>query len=306
MASELEYSLVDVFTERRYAGNPAAVVFGGDGVSDEQLQAVSAEFGQSATTFVLPSDTPEAAVRFRMFTPSTEVEMCGHGIIAGVHAILEKGRFSTILSKPGSSLRIETAGGVLEAQAERIAGSADDILIWMLLPTPRLTSRSINADKLADLLGIEPGAIETSLPIMETQDEDLIVFVKSYIAMLDARPYFAKLAAWCVRRRIRGICLATVETLSPAMHVQSRFFAPASGVNEESATGSVHGPLAAYLMAHELVPHDGRTAAITCVQAEAGGRSGLIRALVTQEPGFGFSVRIAGQCQTTMRGILVF
>ncbi len=304
MHTELEFSLVDVFSATRYAGNPAAVVFGADSIDDKRLQAISREFNQSATTFVLSSDSPEASVRFRWFTPCTEVQMCGHGTIAGVHALLERGRFAALLKKAGMTLAIETAGGILRAQADPIPDSDGKFLIWMEMPRPKLTSRSLNIENLANLLGMDTDCFDDGLPIMETQDEDLIVFVKSYLSLIEARPHFSKLAVWCVRRRVRGICLATIETLSPSMHVQSRFFAPASGVNEESATGSVHGPLAAYLMVHELVPHDGKVAAITCVQVEAGGRSGLIRAMVKQEPGIGFSVKIAGQCETAMQGKL--
>ena len=303
--TELEYNIVDTFTEKRYSGNPAAVVFRGDGLDDISLQTIASEFNLSAATFVLPSDTPEAAIRFRWFTPSTEIQMCGHATLAGVHALLDGGRFARLRDEPQATLVIQTAAGLLRVQVERLAPPNSQLLFWLDLPRPQLTSRSINIDKLTDILGMDPDALESALPVMETQDEDLIVFVASYSALLDARPHFTELGAWCARHRIRGICLATLNTLSPSAHVQSRFFAPAFGVNEDPVSGSVHGPLAAYLMAHELVPHDGRVAAVTCVQAEAGGRAGLIRALVTQERGEGFSVRIAGQCQTTMRGTLI-
>ncbi len=303
MQAELEYTVVDAFTEQRYNGNPAAVVFGADGVDDRTLQAIASEFNASATTFVLPSETPEAAIRFRWFTPSTEAQMCGHAALAAVHALLEKGRFLGLLTQSGTSLGIQTVSGVLSVQAERMPN--EDVLIWLQLPRPQLSSRSVNIEKLAEMLGIDTVALVRSLPVMETRDEDLLVFVDSFTALMDARPHFADLGAWCVRHRVRGICLATLNTLSPGTHVQSRFFAPASGVNEDPTTGSVHGPLAAYLMAHELVKHDGRTAAIPCLQCEAGGRAGLVRALVTQEPGVGFHVKIAGQCRTTMRGHLL-
>jgi PhzF family phenazine biosynthesis protein len=99
--------------------------------------------------------------------------------------------------------------------------------------------------------------------------------------------------------------VATLNTLADSVHVQSRFFAPAVGVPEDPVTGSVHGPLAVYLVVNELIPMLRGTAAISCVQAEAGGRAGLVRAMVTQNPGEGYAVRIAGQCVTTMRGRLL-
>ena len=305
MVSELEFNVVDAVSERRYSGNPAAVVFGADGLEDQRLQAIATEFNLSATTFVLSSETPEAAIRFRWFTPSTEVQMCGHATLAGVHALLERGCFTSMLEQPKTPLVIQTAADLLRVQTERTPPPNDQLLFWLDLPTPQLTSRSVNIDRLTEILGMDLARVDSSLPVMETQDEDLIVFVESYPALVDARPHFTQLGAWCVRHRVRGICLATVNTLAPSAHVQSRFFAPAFGVNEDPVSGSVHGPLAAYLVAHELVPCDGREAAVTCVQAEAGGRAGLIRALVTEEGETKFSVKIAGQCQTTMRGKLM-
>lgn len=305
MDTELDFTVVDVFTAKRYGGNPAAVLFGADGVVDDRLQAIAAEFHHSATTVVLPSDRPDAAIRFRWFTPAMEARMCGHAALAGVHALLERGRFASVLAQPGTTLAIQTAAGVLQVQVEPAPGRHDGLLIWLDLPRPQLTSRSVDTGKLADLLGIDLGAIDRGLPIMETQDDDLIVFVETFGAMADARPHFAELSAWCARHRLRGICVATLNTLTPSTHVQSRFFAPAGGVDEDPVTGSVHGPLAAYLVAHDLVPHAQGTAAVTCVQGEAGGRAGLVRVLVTRRPGEGYAVRIAGECRTTMRGKLL-
>jgi PhzF family phenazine biosynthesis protein len=304
VARELEFSIVDAFAGRPYSGNPAAVVFDADGASDTQLQAIAAEFRQPATTFVLPPTSPQAAVRFRWFTPAAEVRLCGHGAIAGIHALLERGRFLSLLHHAGTVLTVETADAPLRVQVERLPVAGAELLVWLDLPRPQLTSRSVNIRGLLDLLGVEEGHLEVGLPVMETQDEDLLVFMKSFASLTDVRPHYTALAAWCVRHRIRGVCLATLETLSDDVQVQARFFAPASGVNEDPVSGAVMGPLAAYLVAQELVPCSGATAAVTCIQAESSGRAGLVRALVTRREGEGYSVRIAGTCQTTMRGRL--
>ena len=305
MSKKLEFDIVDVFTAKAYAGNAAAVVIGADGQDAERLQAIAAEFRQSATVFVLASDSPDASVRFRCFTPTSEQRLCGHGMLAGVHTLLERGRFASMLTDPKISLPVQTAVGTLRLQCESAESLPSGRLLWLALPRPQFTSRSLNVGQLADWLGIDVESIDTALPIMETQDEDLLIFVRSYVALNEAQPQFTALGAWCARHRIRGVCLSTLNTLAPSIHVQSRFFAPAAGVNEDPVTGSVHGPLSAYLVAHELVPHSGGAAAVTGVQAEAGGRAGLIRAIVQQEVGVGFSVRIAGECHTTMRGTLL-
>ena len=90
--------------------------------------------------------------------------------------------------------------------------------------------------------------------------------------------------------------------VSKTIAAQSRFFAPAIGVDEDPVTGSVHGPLGAYLVANELAPMAGQVAALNCLQGISGGRTGLVRVLITQRPGLGYTARIAGQCRTTIRG----
>ncbi|HUU81990.1 MAG TPA: PhzF family phenazine biosynthesis protein [Phycisphaerae bacterium] len=304
MMGEFRFAVVDVFTDQPYRGNPAAVVLDASGLSDKQMASIAREFNLSETTFVLPAETPDAAVRFRWFTPGAEVEMCGHATLAGVHALAESGRLKALLEDRDAVLPIQTAGGLLSARMERAPGGSDDRLIWLDLTPPRLRPCPLNTGKLARLLGIAPDDFERTLPIVQTQDGDAIVFVRDQRALQTIRPNFTELAAYQTRQRIRGFCLATTRTLAPSVHVQSRFFCPALGVDEDPVTGSVHGPLAAYLVDNELVPSRDGTAAVSCVQSAATGRAGLVRVLVTARPDGSHTVRIAGQCITTMRGTL--
>ncbi len=307
MAREYQYAVVDAFASEPLTGNPAAVVLDATGLDDDRMAAIAREFNLSETTFVLPSEVPEAAVRVRWFTPGDEVEMCGHATIGGVHALVESGRFTTLQDDPEAILPIQTAGGILRVRMERLAAGGSDgqaHLVWLELRPPRLTPRSLNLQKLTALLGIDAEALDASLPIMQSQDGDLLVFVRELGRLQTMTPDFGELGRFGRKQRIRGFCLATLDTLSPSIQVQSRFFAPQVGVNEDPVTGSVHGPLATYLVVNELVPMRDHTAAVSCVQSCPSGRAGLVRALVEQRPGEGFGVRIAGQCVTTMRGTL--
>ncbi|MCZ6652410.1 MAG: PhzF family phenazine biosynthesis protein, partial [Planctomycetota bacterium] len=89
-----------------------------------------------------------------------------------------------------------------------------------------------------------------------------------------------------------------------SIDVQSRFFAPAVGIDEDPVTGSVHGPLAAYLVGSGIVPTLRDMSALTCTQSHSSGRAGLIRVVVVCEAGAGYRVRIGGQCATVMKGKL--
>jgi trans-2,3-dihydro-3-hydroxyanthranilate isomerase len=304
MPRELTYSIVDVFTNERFGGNPAAVVFDPGPLEDEQMAALAREFNLSETTFVLPSTTPEAAVRFRWFTPTTEVQMCGHATLAGVHALVESGRFVSLRSDPQALLPIQTASATLIARMETMPETPGRWLTWLDLAPPRLEPVTLNIDKVIGLLGGGPGALMRGLPVVRTQDGDLILFVEDFVQLQALRPDHGPLGRYCAKHRIRGVCVATLKTLAPSVQVQSRFFAPAAGVHEDPVTGSVHGPLAAYLVENDLLALSGGSAAVSCVQSEAGGRAGLVRAMVTRRSGARLAVRIGGQCVTSMVGRL--
>ena len=242
MNRSFEYAVVDAFTEEPYAGNPAGVVLDATGLADGQMAAIAREFNLSETAFVLPADVPDAAVRLRWFTPGAEVQMCGHATLAAVHAMTEAGRFAALKDSPEAILPVQTAGGVLSVRMEPIPGGGDHWLIWLDLPRPVLRKRSLNLDKVARLLGMTVDGLDESLPVMQTQDGDVLVFVQDHQTLHSIAPNFVELGAYQVRQRIRGFCMATVNTLAQSIQVQSRFFCPSVGVNEDPVTGSVHGP----------------------------------------------------------------
>ncbi len=314
------YYVVDAFTAQPFAGNAAAVVLDCEGLDDADMQAIAAEFNLSETTFVLPpstldpsGNTGEAAheVRFRWFTPGMEVDMCGHATIAGVRALAESGRLRTPADGESVRVRIETRSGWLTAFLERLPGDEAGWMIWLDLIDPRLHEHPLERARLAEVLRLPVDAFECSisackkaLPVVETQDRDVLVFVKDTQALGDARPDFAALGDWMRKERLRGMSLATTKTLTPSIHVQSRFFAPAAGIDEDPVTGSVHGPLAAYVVQQGFVPIHGDLAGLTCVQSKAGGRAGLINALVQQQGVNEYAVRIGGRTFVSMVGSL--
>ncbi len=299
---DLRYAVVDAFASEPFTGNPAAVVFDADELEDKAMQAIASEFNLSETTFVLRPRRADAAVRFRWFTPGVEVSMCGHATLAAVHALVEDGQCDALREDASAALRIESLGGSLLAGMEAVDADAGEWLTWIVLVPPTLTPREINTDKLAELLRTTPDAWEPDCPTVVTQDQDLIIVVRDFVRLNELKPDFQLLAHWCSRQRLRGLCVATMRTLAPAIHVQSRFFAPAAGVDEDPVTGSVHGPLAAYLVQQGLAELSDGFAHLRCVQAKAGGRAGSLHAIVSPRDGGGYDVRLAGRCFTTMRG----
>lgn len=278
----------------------------GHGVRRSTEGGVATKAAAATATRAAARPSPTTRVRFRWFTPSVEVRMCGHASVAAVRAMLECGRIRVDDPTASTVIEIETMSGLLRAYLERIPGRADDAgyMIWLDLPRPSLSVVSCGVDELIACLRIGRDDIEPAQPLRRTTDDDLLLFVRDVATLHNITPDHHRLKALMIGQGVRGVGVATVKTLSPAIHVQSRFFAPASGIDEDPVTGSLHGPLAACLAERGLVEfHDG-LGAITCVQSKVGARSGVLHALVQRHEGGGCDVRIGGQAVTVMRGWL--
>src|SRR5262245_46277922 len=127
----LAYRIVDAFAAEPFNGNPAAVVFGGDELSDLCKQQIAAEFNLSETVFLLrPTESSDRPmVRLRWFTPLCEVSFCGHATLAAVHAYCEKAIETT-------EIGIECAAGQLVVKIE--SGPSRLRRFWLSMPRPDL------------------------------------------------------------------------------------------------------------------------------------------------------------------------
>ncbi|MDQ6875151.1 MAG: PhzF family phenazine biosynthesis protein [Actinomycetota bacterium] len=140
----LRYEIVDVFTDRAFAGNPLAVVLDAGDLTAEQMQSLAGEFNLSETTFVLPSE--QADYRIRIFTPQVELPFAGHPSVGTAHTLARLG-----LIGPGSVIQ-ECGAGLLPVQI------ADDgvtltggpaVIGEPLDPEPLLSAVGLAADDLA-------------------------------------------------------------------------------------------------------------------------------------------------------------
>ncbi len=323
MPEQLEFKLVDAFARVAYSGNVAAVVLDADVLSDSQMRAIAAEFHASETTFVLRPTSRDAAVRFRWFTPDCEVDFCGHATLAAVHALLEEGRFTHTLDQPGTILPIDSRSGILTVRTERLMSRPQataapgeieanirltepsrPMTLWLDMPRCEPKKSRVILPPLLQYLNLGADMIDSAIPPIRTQDDDIIVAVTNLPDLLELQPVMSDLARYCRKEGIRGVLVTTTNVLTPATVVQSRFFAPAVGIDEDPVTGSVHGPLGLHLVNSGIVSMiDGR-ADFHCAQAKAGGRAGLVRVVVTQDREDRKHVRIGGVCMTTAAGVL--
>ncbi|MDA2806420.1 PhzF family phenazine biosynthesis protein [Nocardiopsis suaedae] len=263
------FRVVDAFTDRPFSGNPAAVVVLDGPCDDRWAQQVAAEFNLSETAFLTPDGGAGADYGLRWFTPSVEVELCGHATLAAAHALAEDGvegpiRFSTRWS------------GVLTV--ERRLGR-----LWMDFPAHPPQEAPV-PDGLAGALGagiVRAGTAGTG---------DLIVELAEESAVRGLDPVPARLGGYAERG---VIVTARADEGRPYAFV-SRFFATDVGVDEDPVTGSAHTVLAPY-WAERL----GGTAFEALQCSARGGR--LSVGLPPEAPG---RVHIGGSAVTVSEGHL--
>jgi PhzF family phenazine biosynthesis protein len=279
------------------------VIFDARDLRDEQMQAIAAEFNASETTFVLPPTNAVAAIRFRWFTPGVEVRFCGHATIGGVHALWEAGRLPRWVDEDNPVLKIETLSGIIPARIEESTDLALAPTIWLDMPHCAPKKDPVNITMVCKGLGIAASDLDPAIPAIRTGDDDILIAVKSIQSLLEMQPVMSDLKRYCEHNRLRGVFVTCRQTLSKAVVVQTRFFAPAAGVDEDPVTGSAHGPLGLHLVEHGIVRLEGGRADLHCAQAKPGGRAGLVRVVVLETNG-NRSVCIGGTCVTTARGTI--
>ena len=301
MAATVQFRLVDAFAETPFSGNPAGVVLDADELDERQMQAIAREVNASETAFLSGANDLHRPPRLRWFTPSAEVDFCGHATLAAAHAWSETVGFRALLGKSEPKIEFETKAGLLRLTPEIIAEDESRLVWWLAMPDPKLKPDNTNPMKLTALLGLTMDDLDAGVPIMRTRDNDLILLIRSWRALVELKPDFQGLGRLCEKHGIRGICVSTLDVLSDFAHVVSRFFAPAVGVPEDPVTGSVHGPLATLLTINELVPMTRSRAALNCLQGPPGGRTGVVRALVESTTA-GYRVSVGGMTHTAVRG----
>jgi PhzF family phenazine biosynthesis protein len=285
-AREIEVRLVDAFTDEPMAGNPAGVVPDADGLSEGQMQAVANELSVSETAFLLSSDDADRKVRY--FTPTQEVDLCGHATI-GSHALLhENGTLS-----PGEHT-LETNLGVLDIEI------TDDGVVWMTQDRPMIRTVDLDHQRVADALGIDAVAlrqmeIDLQLAVASTGLPFLVVPVTYFRQVSDATPDAAAIEALCEEVDATGLYAFTFDALDPDATLHGRMFAPGAGVPEDPVTGTASGAVGAYL--REMDAFDGDfPEEMTFEQGHVLDRPGEVRVRV------GGQIRVGGEGVTSMRG----
>jgi PhzF family phenazine biosynthesis protein len=212
--TSLPFFQVDAFADRPLTGNPAAVMPLERWLDDTLMQAIAAENNLSETAFTVPSAADEVDFDLRWFTPTAEVELCGHATLAAAHVLMT-----------ASAVRFATRSGTLI-----VTGNAGRLDLDMR--AANLTQ--VDEPDLCAALGLP----NSPAWLADGYNDAAIVEVADEAAVRAVRPDFAALGQ--IRR------MAVVTARGDEQDVASRVFVPYLGIDEDPVTGSAHAALVPY------------------------------------------------------------
>lgn len=274
--------IIDAFTDRPFAGNPAAVILldGTQWPAEGWMRQVAREINLSETAFArsLPDD-PDADWGLRWFTPGVEVNLCGHATLATAHAMhADRG-------EPGT-VRFRTRSGIL------VTHTADDGSITLDFPAARVTATEWPAP-LTEALGGKDALHGGPHDVLGTGAlGDLLVILPDEPAVGGLQPDLTAVERLSGEHGIRGLIVSAPAPPGAAYDYVSRFFAPAAGIAEDPVTGSAHTALSPYW--------SGRFGRESLTGLQISARTGIVHTLQR-----GDRVHLNGRAVTMIDGTLL-
>ncbi|MBI5244994.1 MAG: PhzF family phenazine biosynthesis protein [Elusimicrobia bacterium] len=257
---------VDAFADRPFRGNPAAVCLLPSAAGERWMRDVAREMNLSETAFLHRKGD---AFRLRWFTPSVEVNLCGHATLASAHVLWEEGLIS-----PRKQARFLTRSGLLTARRSARG--------WIELDFPSEPAKPVQPPPgLFEGLGARPIFVGRSR-------FDYLAQLESEEAVRGLKPNFRVLAALPEHR---GVCVTAISR-SRGRDFVSRFFAPAAGIGEDPVTGSTHCMLGPFWSE--------RLGKSELVGFQASARGGAVRVELR-----GGRALLSGQAVTVLKGRLL-
>jgi trans-2,3-dihydro-3-hydroxyanthranilate isomerase len=228
----------DVFTDRRFGGNPLAVFPDARGMSDADMQSLAAEFNLSETTFVLPPRDPANSARVRIFNRKSEMPFAGHPNVGTGWVLAQQGR-----AKDGV-LHFEEIAGMVEVQ---VAPDA----VTIAAPQPLSLGAEMPVELVASCVGLSTSKVVTTAhrPVSASVGNSFVIAEVTGEALTRAAPEISRF-----REAARTYTAMGPNRLPLYLYahdgarIRARMFSPLSGTIEDPATGSAAAPLAALLL----------------------------------------------------------
>jgi trans-2,3-dihydro-3-hydroxyanthranilate isomerase len=288
------FATLDVFTDRRFAGNPLAVVLDAEGLDSTTMQAIAREFGHPETVFALATDNPDYRARVRIFTPVRELPFAGHPTVGT--AVLFGLRDG---NAPGRGIVLEENIGPVHCTFE--AGAGQHGSARFTIPQLPVEAGAVSEDSaIAAVLHLDPAEIGFGALRPARWSAGIactFVPVAGLTAVARCRPDHPEFGAVFGDDPVYVFCGDSVD---PGHDLHARMFAPALGVAEDPATGSAAAAFAGlYAAASRLA--DGEHA-VAIEQGYEMGRPSLIRLTIAIAAGKVVSASIGGSAVVVTEG----
>ncbi len=296
MSGQTRFVIVDVFAEKRYAGNQLAVFQDVESFSDDQMQAIAKEMHFSETTFILDNAMRDGGYDVRIFTPESEVPFAGHPTLGTAFVIRQD-----LIAAPVETVVLNLKAGQIPVSVLP-SDSGSDIL-WMKQLNP-VFGETIPISDMSNALGLENGDLDDRFPIqsVSTGLPFFIVPVRSLEALKRAKVRLDAFFKIVESAEAKAVLLFCPEPYSPENDLNVRVFVDWYGIPEDPATGSGNGCLAGYLARHRYL--GGSAINVQVEQGYEIGRPSLLY-LKAADLGDSIDVQVGGRVVMVARGTLV-
>jgi trans-2,3-dihydro-3-hydroxyanthranilate isomerase len=244
---KLKFYTLDVFTTRKFAGNPLAVVLDADHLSTAQMQSITREFNLSETTFVMKPDNPANTAKMRIFFPGGEMPFAGHPTLGTAILLAE------LLNK--DEIRFELKAGLTPVKITKSENRFSGIFTAPVVPF-HVEIKLPNVEETARALNLDPADIgfdDHKIALLEGGPRFFYVPVRTRAALERSQvrqPYWEELLA-PLGGSTDAAYVYTRGGDNPGSNFRARMYAPGGGIPEDPATGSATALLAAQLLAAE-------------------------------------------------------
>jgi trans-2,3-dihydro-3-hydroxyanthranilate isomerase len=286
---KVPFHTVDVFTDRKFGGNPLAVIPDAGGLATGQMQSIAAEFNLAETTFVLPARDPANTAHVRIFTPKSELPFAGHPNVGTAFMLARMGRTT------GDRLVFEEAAGLVPLDLTRENGVV--VAARLAAPQPLMLGETMAREIVAQAVGLSASDIVGEPVIASTGNNFLFAELRSREALKAASYALDVFRKHLPMERTIGVHLYVI---SP--EIQTRMFAPLFGVPEDPATGSANVTLIGLLALRD--PRPDLTLSRTIGQGVDMGRPSVLEAMAEKKAGKVVSTYIGGRCVPMLSGTI--
>jgi len=287
--NKMPFYIVDVFAEKKYAGNQLAVFRNAGALRDEEMQRIARETNFSETTFILSDEMRDGGYDVRIFTPGEEVPFAGHPTLGTAHLIRE-----VILKGKADAITLNMKIGKIPVTFEK------DGYSWMKQIEPTF-GKPHPAETMAAILKLPVNDIDGRFPVQEVSTglPFFIVPLKTIAALKTAKIDRDKYFTYIKDSNAKGILIFCPQVHETGNDISVRVFVDYFGVPEDPATGSGNGCLAGYLVKHRYFGKE-----FIDIRSEQGyeiGRPSLLL-LHAEQHAAGIAIQVGGKSLIVARG----